>query len=96
MPMSEGLLANAVVAESGMLAAGVLFGFGYFRALRWTTQLYGTRRVAGPAMLTLARLFGAALFLGFAARMGALALLTGFLGFLVARGLAMHAVRRAV
>jgi hypothetical protein len=94
MPISNGSLA-ALVPTSAMLVAGIVFGLGYFRALRWTVELYGTRYFTAPAALTLARLFGAALFLGFAARLGALALFAAFLGFLLARALAMHAVRRA-
>jgi hypothetical protein len=80
---------------SAMLAAGLLFGLVYFRTLRWTVQLYESRRLAAPAALTLGRFAGGALFLGFAARLGPLPLLAAFLGFLLARALVLHTIRRA-
>lgn len=76
------------------VVAGLGFGFGYFAALRRTVELYGaqgTRLV--PIALTLGRIAGASLFLGFAAAYGTLPLLAAFLGFLVARSLALRAVR---
>ena len=90
--MSDGTLATAFVPALAMLLAGTVLGFGYFRALHWTAQLYGRGHFIGPAVLTLARLVGAAFFLGFAARLGALPALVAFLGFLLARALAMRAV----
>jgi hypothetical protein len=84
--MTGSSLASAFAAASAMLAAGVVFGLGYFVALFWRT---------GPAILTLARIIGAIVILAFAVRLGALPLLATLLGFLLARTLAMHAVRRA-
>ncbi len=49
----------------------------------------GSRLV--PALLTLGRFAAAAGFLGVAASSGALPLLTGFLGFLLARAAALRA-----
>jgi hypothetical protein len=79
-----------------MLAAGVVLGLAYFAALRWTVSLYhvGRSRI-GPAVLTLARLAGATIVLGLAARLGPLPLLATFLGFLLARTWSLHLVRRA-
>jgi len=75
---------------------GFLFGLAYFTALRRTIDLFtGGRGRLFPAALTLGRLTGVILFLGLAARVGALPLLTGFLGFLLARGLALRTARRA-
>ena len=74
--------------------AGLAFGFCYFAVLRRTADLYGRGRLV-PAALTLGRLGAAILFFSLASRNGALPLLTGFLGFLLARGLALRAARRA-
>jgi hypothetical protein len=83
--------ALALVAGFAGLVAGAL----YFAALRRTVALYA----AGPgrlaAALTLARIAGAILFFGLGARQGALPLLSSFLGFLLARTLALRAARRA-
>jgi phosphotransferase system glucose/maltose/N-acetylglucosamine-specific IIC component len=95
MSISNGSLAVFFVPVSAMLVAGVVFGIGYFAALRRTVKLYGTRHFAAPTALTLGRLLGAALFLGFAVRFGALPLLAAFLGFLLVRALTMRAMRRA-
>jgi len=76
--------------------AGLAFGWAYFAALLRTADLYasGEARLL-PAVLTLGRLAAAMGFFGFAARIGALPLLTGFLGFLLARRLALRAARRS-
>jgi F1-F0 ATPase (N-ATPase) AtpR subunit len=74
---------------------GFLFGLGYFIALRWTVDvLVGGQRRLLPVALTLGRLAAAILFLGLAARFGALPLLIAFVGFLLARALALRAARR--
>jgi N-ATPase, AtpR subunit len=78
------------------LAVGVGLGLAYFAALRWTVSLYAAGsgwRV--PTMLTLGRIGAGAAILGLAARFGALPLLAAFLGFLIARGIALRAARRA-
>lgn len=76
--------------------AGLLSGQAYFAALRRSVELYaaGSFRLV-PAGLTLARIAGALLFFGLAARVGALPLLAAFLGFLLARSLALGSVRRS-
>ena len=77
--------------------AGFALGFGYFAVLRRTVDLYvaGNDRLV-PAILTLGRLAAAILFLVIAARSGAQPLVASFMGFLLARGLALRAVRRAI
>jgi hypothetical protein len=94
--MIANTVASPVALASAMIAAGLIFGLAYFAALRGTVGLYGFggSRI-GPAILTLGRIAGAVAFLAFAARLGAVPLLASFLGFLVARALAMRAVRRA-
>ena len=75
--------------------AGLAFGWAYFAALRRTVEVYlaGRHRFV-PALLTLARIAGAMVFLTVAVRFGALLLLAAFLGFLGARALALRAARR--
>jgi len=76
----------------GSLLAGFAAGLGYFALLRWSTGLFlAGGGWARPVALTLARLGFMALLLGLAARVGALPLLGVFLGFLLARGLALRA-----
>lgn len=77
-------------------AAGLLFGWGYFAALRRGVAAYtdkgAIRRCVG---WLLARLATAALLFAFAVRWGAWPLLAAFMGFLAARQIAVRAVRRA-
>jgi hypothetical protein len=81
-----------------VLAAVVGFGLGraYFTALRLTADLYASGHGAGlPIALTVGRIlialavFGAVAIVG-----GAFHLLAAFLGFLVARFLAVRAAKR--
>jgi hypothetical protein len=74
--------------------AGFGFGLWYFAALRRTVEFYGaggTRLV--PIALTLGRIASAILLFGLAVRFGTPPLLAALLGFLVARSLALRAVR---
>jgi len=82
------------LAAAWMLS-GLVFGLAYFTALRWTVEVFvdGEGRLL-PAVQTLGRLVAAVLFLGLATRFGALPLLTAFLGFLLARALALRVARR--
>jgi hypothetical protein len=84
----------AVVAS--FVFTGLAFGLAYFAVLRRTVDLHsaGHGRFA-PTILTLGRLVAAILFLGVAARVGTLPLLSSFIGFLLARALALRAVRGA-
>ena len=75
--------------------AGLAFGWAYFAALRRAADLYASDQARVlPAVLRLGRLAAAMVFFGFAARIGAPPLLAAFLGFLVARALALRAARR--
>lgn len=93
--MHDGSPSAGLVVASAMLAAGIAIGLAYFRALRWTIQRGGAHPLVIHAVASLARLVAAALFFGVAARLGAVPLLAAFAGFLLARALAMRAVRRA-
>ena len=91
MTATGSLFALSTVSALG----GLLFGLGYFIALRRTVEVFvGGRGRLLPAALTLGRLAAAILFLGLAARFGALPLLTALLGFLLARALVLRAARR--
>ena len=75
---------------------GLLLGTVYFAAVRRTADLFSCGRSSVmPAVLTLSRLVAAALCFAAAARYGALPLLGAFLGFLVARGVALRGLPRA-
>jgi hypothetical protein len=75
---------------------GLLFGIVYFAALRRTAELYTSGRGGfAPGALILGRLAGAIVLFGLAAKLGALPLLSAFLGFLLARWLALRAARRS-
>jgi hypothetical protein len=91
-----GSILAANLARSALFAvAGLAFGWAYFAALRRTIDVYvaGRHRFV-PAILTLARVAAATVFLAVAAQFGALPLLAAFLGFLGARALALHRARR--
>ena len=74
--------------------AGLVFGLMHFGALRRTVELYSGGRGGVAAVFTLGRIAGAIAFFGLAAKLGALPLLSSLLGFLLARTLALRAVRR--
>jgi hypothetical protein len=85
----------AVIAQAVVMApAGFVFGLVYFAALERTVILLVLGRGwLGPLAFTLGRVGAAVLFLGLAAKLGALPLLTVFMGFLVARAAALRAAR---
>jgi hypothetical protein len=85
--------ASAAALASGGAVGGLAFGLVYFAALRRTVDLFGAGRRLAPAALTLGRLAGAISFFGLVARLGALPLLSAFVGFLLARTFALRAVR---
>lgn len=91
--MTGGSLASAVALGSRGAFAGLLFGRVHFAALRRTVALYGAGRRLAPSALTLGRLVGAIVFFGLVLRFGATPLLSAFLGFLLARRLALRAAR---
>ena len=75
-------------------AAGLVFGWGYFRVLRLAVAAYAAGGTLGSgAAWLIARIAGAALFFAAAAHWGASPLLGAFLGFLAARQLALRAAR---
>ena len=89
--MTEAGLAFA----SAWAVAGFGFGLGYFAALLQTVEFYrGGRARLLPIALAFGRIAAAIVFFGLAARFGTLPLLTAFLGFLLARWLALRAARR--
>jgi N-ATPase, AtpR subunit len=94
--MNDGSLAPTILLASAMALAGLTLGLVYFRALRRTVDLLtGNRGWAMPIGLTLARVAGAVVLLTLMARLGAMPLLGGFLGFLMARMIALRQERRA-
>jgi hypothetical protein len=87
--MTSGLLAFAAAL------VGLLFGIINFAALWRNVELYtGDGSGFAAAALTLGRVAGAVVLFGLAAKLGALPLLSAFLGFLLARWLALRAARR--
>ena len=87
--MTGGSLASAAAL------VGLVVGLVYFAALRRTVELYTKGRSGFTAIaLTLGRIAVAIAFFGLAARLGALLLLSSFLGFLLARMLALRMARR--
>lgn len=90
-------LIPASVLIAAMVVAGLTFGLSYFSLLRRSVCLYGAgHRRLFPVALTLARLAAAAIFLSFAARLGAPSLLAAFLGFLAARAVALRGTHGAM
>jgi hypothetical protein len=76
--------------------AGVAFGLLYFAALKRSVTLFvGGKNWFGPLALTLGRIAAAVSFLFFATTLGAEPLLGAFVGFLIARALALRANKRA-
>ncbi len=85
---------DAAASAVAALLLGIGFGLGYFWALGRTARLYAAGGgMLAPTLLTAGRMAGAVLVLGAAAKAGAMPLLAMALGFLVARALALRAVR---
>ena len=94
--MNYDALGSISVLAFGAAFLGLNLGLVYFRALLRTAELLaGDRGWLVPAGLTLARVVGAILVLAFMARLGAIALLAAFLGFLLARKIALHSTGSA-
>ena len=86
---------NGVSFVVAAACAGLVVGLVHFAALWWSIERYSAGRgQLAAAALTLGRNAGTIVFLGLAARLGALPLLASFLGFLLARTLALRAARR--
>jgi len=78
-----------------MAVAGVVLGLVYFASLkRSVTMFVGGKGWLGPVVLTLGRIGAAVALLYLAAKLGAASLLAAFIGFLMARALALRAERR--
>ena len=78
-----------------MAVAGIAFGLIYFAAInRSVAQLVGGRGWFGPLALTLGRIAAAIAFFYVAVKLGAAPLLASFVGFLIARALALRVERR--
>ena len=94
--MNYDALGSISVLAFGAAFLGLNFGLVYFQALLRTADLLaGGRGWLVPAGLTLARVVGAILVLAFMARLGGTALLAAFLGFLLARMIALHSAGSA-
>lgn len=95
--MNDATFASALVIAATMAFAGLALGLIYFRALRQTVDLFaGGRGWLGPAGLTLARIAGAVIVLTFMAQLGAMPMLAGFLGFLLARSITLRSPWRGI
>jgi len=78
-----------------MALAGLALGLVYFASLKRSVTLFvGGKNWLAPLMLTLGRIGAAVALLYVAAKLGAAPLLTAFIGFLIARALALRAERR--
>jgi F1-F0 ATPase (N-ATPase) AtpR subunit len=85
---------HALGAALGWAMAGLAFGLAYFAALHHSVGLYAGRRGRLlPAALTVGRIAAAIAFFGIAVRFGAMALIAGFAGFVLARTVALRWVR---
>lgn len=85
-------LVTLVLAALAGLAGGLI----YFQALRRSIDSLANKSGWRTATaLALMRFAGAALVAAVLARLGGAALLAGFLGFLAARQIAVHSVRRS-
>ena len=79
-----------------MAIAGLAFGFVHFASLKRSVSLFvGRKGWFGPLALTLGRIAAAVAFLFVAAKLGAAPLLAAFIGFLMARALALRAEKKA-
>jgi len=89
-------VASLLVLASSAALIGLACGLAYFHALRKTIDLFTAGRGwLWPLGLTLARILAAIVVLTLLARLGALALLAGFAGFLLAKMIATRSGHRA-
>lgn len=92
--MNDATLTSIVMLGSTMIV-GLLFGIAYFHALRRTVDLVSEgRQWVRAVALTGTRIIGAIVLLTFMAWLGAVPLLMGFLGFILARMIALRPARR--
>ncbi len=89
--MMNALLLSVIAQAAAMALAGFVFGLVYFAALERTALLLVSGRGwLGPLAFTLGRMAAAVIFLGLAAKFGALTLAAAFIGFLLARSFALR------
>jgi F1F0 ATPase subunit 2 len=95
------MIAFANLAHPGPLAAaliglagGVLLGLAHFGSLWWNAKAYLSGGVGAALAIQLLRFAVLALVLAGLAKLGALPLLTGALGLLIARGLLLRRLGR--
>ena len=91
---------NALFIDPGltifMTVAGIALGLLYFASLkRSVTMFVGGKSWLAALALTLGRIGAAVVLLYLAAKLGAASLLAAFIGFLMARALALRAEKRA-
>ena len=87
-------LIHGIAIVASFAFAGLAFGLAYFAMLRRTVDLHAAGHgLLVPALLTVGRLATAILLLGVAARVGALPVLSSFIGFLLARALALRGMQ---
>jgi hypothetical protein len=96
---AQRMIYDNFIAHAGLIStmafAGLLIGLLYFAALKRSVTLFvGGKGWPGPLALTLGRIAAAASFLFVTAKLGAEPLLSGFVGFLMARAIALRADRR--
>ncbi len=73
---------------------GFVIGLVYFAALHKSVVLFATESTRlGASALTIGRIVALAVILSFTARLGATPLLAAFLGFLLARAIALRVAR---
>ncbi|HTV31812.1 MAG TPA: ATP synthase subunit I [Methylocella sp.] len=94
--MTHSVLIAHLELTALMTIAGLMFGRHYFVMLKRSVTLFvGGAGCLGPLAMTLGRIAAAAAFLFGAAKLGAAPLLAAFIGFLIARALALRAERKA-
>lgn len=91
---------NALFIDPGLTFliafAGLALGLVYFASLKRSVALFaGGKSWLAALALTLGRIGAAVALLYLAAKLGAVPLLGAFIGFLMARALALRAERRA-
>lgn len=92
--MKDATLIATVALAVAMALIGLAVGWAYFRALRRTVELFAAGRDwRAAAALGFVRIAGAVVVLALMARLGAIALLSGFVGFLLARMIVLRATR---
>jgi hypothetical protein len=90
--MIDGLLMTYSALTILMVFAGLAFGLFYFAALKRSVALFvGDHGWSAPLALTAGRISASVIFLFGVAKLGAAPLLAAFIGFLIARALALRA-----